>query len=88
MITRSYLGELIKPIARHFFGCDWIKFDAEFQSLFGQPLRIYWCWHGFALNRFAEDFSLFASSKSISETIKNRFGERAEKLIQELIEYA
>lgn len=87
MIPRSYLGHLIEPIARHFFYSDWMKFDAEFQSLFGHPLRFYWSWHGFAIDRFAESFSLFVSSKSISETIKDRFGERAEKLIKELIEY-
>lgn len=86
MINRSYLGTLIEPVAAHFQGISIEKYERKFSEHFGHPLKLYWRWHGFDIQSFAESFALINSEKSISAMIKDRFGEKAEKLIRQLIE--
>lgn len=82
-MRRSYLGILIEPIAQ--IANDHKKIYAtEFEKIFGQPLTIYWKWHGFDLYSFSEDFALKVPDRSVAEVVKERFGQPGHVLIEKL----
>lgn len=84
MRPQSYLGSLIAPIANA-RRADFEQHKDEFKTIFGQPLDYYWSWHGFDFIMFAENFSLFDEKKTIAEMVIERFGAKANALIEKII---